>query len=426
MRVLIATAGSRGDVQPYVALGRGLAEAGHEVTLLADAMFAPLVEGHGLRLWPVHTNPRRVFAEGLRRAGPRTLPLMHEFFQRAKGMVHQYFMDALAAAREADLILFSALGFPAAHVAEALEIPYVGAYLQPATPTRAFPNPFASPLPNWVPVQGWYNWLTFRAFTWLLAFTVRAVVNQCRQEILSLPPKPWRFYANVDLAPIPILYGYSSHVVPRPPDWGTWIHVVGYWFLDEWKRWDPPRSLLAFLEAGSPPIYVGFGSMVDVDAEGLTRAVVEAVQSLGERCVLLGGWTQLGDSRLPPGFLRVEEVPHGWLFPRCSVVVHHGGAGTTAAGFRAGVPQVIVPFYFDQPFWGRRVHALGVGPAPVPRRALTARRLAQAIQKALTETRMRENARRLGEAIRGENGVQQAIAALDIIIKETSRIGIAA
>ncbi len=416
MRVLIATAGSRGDVQPYVALGRGLARAGHQVTLLADEMFAPLVRRHGLRLWPVHMNPRRVFEQGLRRAGSRTLPLMRQFFQQVRGMVRQYFVEALAAAREADVVLFSALGFPAAHVAEALGLPYVGVYLQPATPTRAFPSPFAPSLPAWVPLRGWYNWLSFRVTNWMLALTARGVVNQCRREILGLPAKSWRFYATVDVAPIPILYGYSPRVVPRPRDWGAWIHVVGYWFLDEERGWHPPRDVMTFLESGPPPIYVGFGSMVDVDAKFLTRAVVDAVQRLEQRCILLGGWAQMGDVPLPPTFLRVEEIPHGWLFPRCSVVVHHGGAGTTATGFRAGVPQVVVPFYFDQPFWARRVHALGVGPAPVPRRALTADRLAQAIAEALADARVRQKAQVLGQHIRQEDGVQQAVAILQHIL----------
>ncbi len=412
MRVLIATAGTRGDVQPYVALGRGLTRAGYEVRLLAPSPFAGLAARAGLQFVPVDVDARGVFEAGLRRAGPRTFPLMREFFRQARHVFRQYFVVALNAARDVDLVLFAALGFPAAHVAEALGIPYVGAYLQPATPTRAFPVPFAPPLPRWMPLQGAYNWLTFRLTNWLVAFTVRATVNQCRQEILNLPPKPWRFYASVDVAPIPILYGFSPRVVPRPPDWPPWIHVVGYWFLDE-EDVRPPSDLVAFLEEGPPPVYVGFGSVVDVDAESLTRVTVEALHMSGQRGVLLGGWARLGGARLPPTVMHVDEVPHGWLFPRCAAVVHHGGAGTTAAGFRAGVPQVIVPFYFDQPFWGRRAHALGVAPEPIPRRDLSAPRLAAAVESAVQGAEMRGRARALGQHIQEEDGVAAAIAALE-------------
>ncbi len=412
MRILIATVGTRGDVQPYVALGKRLVQEGHTVRLLTDAAFAPLVEGAGLNLFPIRTDPRRTFEAGLRQVGSRSLRLMRWFFRQMQAAAHQYFMDALEACRQADLVLFSPMGFPAAHVAEALNLPYVGVYLQPATPTHVFPSPLATSLPGWVPFRRQYNWLSFRLTNWMLAFTVRSVINQCRRDVLGVPPKPWRFYASVDVSEIPILYGFSPHVIPKPPDWGPWIHVVGYWFLDDEGDWRPPRKLAAFLDAGPPPVYVGFGSMVDVDVEHLTRVVVRALAEAGQRGILLGGWARLGSASLPEHVLRIDEVPHAWLFPRCAAVVHHGGAGTVAAGLRAGVPTVVVPFYFDQPFWGRRVHELGVGPAPIPRRRLTVERLAAAVHAAVTDRHMRERAQALGARIRQEDGIAQAIEVL--------------
>lgn len=412
MRILIATVGSRGDVQPYVALGQGLQEAGHKVSMLTIRHFAPLVEGAGIRLIPVETDPRRVFEEGLRRAGARSLALLRWLFRRMQDTVRIYFARCLEAAREADVVLFSPLGFPAAHVAEALGLPFMGLYLQPGTPTRAFPSPFAPPIPSWMPFQGIYNWLSYRLFNWTLAFTVRPTIDRCRREILGMPPKPWRFYATVDLAPIPILYGFSPRVVPKPSDWGSWIHVVGYWFLENQETWTPPQELRRFLDAGTPPVYIGFGSMVDPEPETLTEIVLTALAETGQRGILLGGWAGLGRATLPSTVLCLDEAPHHWLFPRCAAVVHHGGAGTTAAGLRAGVPNVVVPFYFDQPFWGRRVHALGAGPAPLPRRRLTASRLAQAIDTALRDMRMREQAQRLGRAIQAEDGVARALEVL--------------
>lgn len=412
MRIVIATVGTRGDVQPYVALGQELVRAGHTVRVLTDAIFAALVEGAGLELFPIHTDPRRTLEAGLRQVGPRSWRLMRWFFRQMQASARRYFMDALDACRGADLVLFSAMGFPAAHTAEALGLPYIGAYLQPATPTHAFSSPLATPPPYWLPLKSQYNWLSFRLTNWMLSFTVRSVINRCRQEILGLPPKPWRFYASVDISNIPILYGFSPHVIPRPPDWGPWIHVVGYWFLDNFGDWQPARELAVFLDAGPPPVYVGFGSMIDVDAEHLTQVVIRALEETGQRGILLGGWTRLGSTHLPPNILRVEEVPHAWLFPRCAAVVHHGGAGTTAAGLRAGVPHVVMPFYFDQPFWARRIYDLGVGPAPIPRRLLTAERLAKAIHAAVTDTHMRQRARALGYHIRQEDGVAQAVEVL--------------
>ncbi len=411
-RILIATVGSRGDVQPYVALGKGLVGAGHTVHMMTDRSFAPLVEGTGIHLVPIDTDPRRTFEEGLRQAGPHSMGLLRWLFRRMQHTVREYFIGALEASRQADLVLFSPLAFPAAHVAEALGLPFVGLYLQPSTPTRAFPNPFVPPLPRGCPFRGTYHWLSFRLFNWILAFTVRPVIDRCRREVLGLPPKPWRFYANVDLAEIPILYGFSPQVVPRPRDWGPWIHVTGYWFLEDPGHWQPPPELVRFLEAGPPPVYVGFGSMVDVEPADLSRTVLAALAETGQRAVLLGGWAGLGRSSLPDSVLRVEEVPHAWLFPRCAAVVHHGGAGTTAAGLRAGVPTVVVPFYFDQPFWGRRVHELGVGPAPIPRRRLTVERLARAIHRATGDPAIRERAQELGRRIRQEDGVAQALSVL--------------
>lgn len=411
MRLALVCVGTRGDVQPYVALGGGFRAAGHRVRVVADPVFAPLVQQAGLEFYPVRTDPQQLLQEGVGRVGLHPLCLQRWLLHRARGMARAYFADVAAACRDVDGILFSALAFPAAHVAEAQGIPYVGAYLQPLTPTRAFPGPFALGLlglPAWFPFRGLLNRLSFRLANAAFSLLIHATVNRCRRELLGLPPKPLRFYLTVDVQPIPILYGFSPHVVPRPPDWGPHIHVTGYWPLTE-PAWKPPPGLVAFLEAGPPPVYVGFGSMVDMTPERLTHMVVEALAVTGRRGILLGGWARLGRANLPPTILQVDQVPHGWLFPRCAAVVHHGGAGTTAAGLRAGVPNVVVPFTMDQPFWAWRVHALGVGPRPIPRSRLSAARLAQAIQEALTRAEMSAKAAALGERLRNEDGLATAV-----------------
>jgi UDP:flavonoid glycosyltransferase YjiC (YdhE family) len=242
-----------------------------------------------------------------------------------------------------------------------------------------------------------------RLFFWMLKDTL----NGCRREVLGLPALPWRAYATLDVGRLPILYGYSPALLPKPPDWGDWLHVTGFWFLDGAEHWQPPGELARFLDAGPPPVYVGFGSMVEREAERLTRLAVDALQQSGRRGVLLSGWSGLGGSALPETILRVDSVPHEWLFPRTAVVVHHGGAGTTAAALRAGVPSVSVPFFADQAFWGWCVHQSGAGAPPVPRQRLTVERLAGAIGRA-TQAEVRQRAADLGQRIRAEAGVAEA------------------
>ena len=243
----------------------------------------------------------------------------------------------------------------------------------------------------------------------------------CRRDVLDLPPLPWSLYATLDISPEPILYGYSRHVVPIPPDWGPWLHVTGYWFGARDPAYQPPAELAAFLAAGPPPVYIGFGSMVDMETAAVTRVVLEALQITGQRGVVSGGWSDLGAGSLPESVLRVGAVPHDWLFPRMAAVVHHGGAGTTAAGLRAGVPSVLVPFFADQPFWGRRVAVLGVGPKPIPRKQLTAERLAAAIREATGDTVMRQRAVDLGARIRSEDGVAAAVEVIESLVSARSR-----
>jgi UDP:flavonoid glycosyltransferase YjiC (YdhE family) len=212
-----------------------------------------------------------------------------------------------------------------------------------------------------------------------------------------------------------VLYGYSPAVIPKPPDWGEDTHVTGYWFLDPVEAWTPPAALVEFLEAGPPPVFVGFGSMSSRKPEETTALIVDALDRAGQRAILLSGWGGLEGARVPDTVFVVDAVPYSWLFPRVAAVVHHGGAGTTSAGLRAGVPSLVIPFFGDQPFWGRRVAALGVGPEPVPRRRLTAERLARALREAVTDEGMRQRAAELGARIRTEDGVGRAVAVLETL-----------
>jgi UDP:flavonoid glycosyltransferase YjiC (YdhE family) len=241
----------------------------------------------------------------------------------------------------------------------------------------------------------------------------RSADKLMRRDVLQLPPAPfWGPSYDIDGRLLPILYGFSPSVIPQPPDWDDRIHITGYWFLDQDDGWTPPQSLIDFLQSGPPPVYVGFGSMSTRDPESATRLVLQALAQSNQRGIILSGWGGLHSADLPPSVLMVDSVPFSWLFPRLAGVVHHGGAGTTAAGLRAGVPSLVIPFFGDQPFWGQRVFELGVGPAPIPLRQLTVDRLSEAIHSMVNDPAIRQRASQLGLKIRAEDGVARAVAVL--------------
>ena len=249
-------------------------------------------------------------------------------------------------------------------------------------------------------------------FGWRL---IGAVNNAFRQQVLGLPPQS-AAENQARRRRMLVVQGYSRHVVPHPRDWPASIHTTGYRFLDEEADWQPPPTLAEFLDAGDPPVYVGFGSMTGRHAQSVTQTTVEALARCGKRGVLQTGWAGLGGDALPSTILCIDAVPHWWLFPRMAAVLHHGGAGTTAEGLRAGIPTVIVPHMADQPFWGARVHALGVGPRPVPRHRLTVRRLTEAIAQATGDAGIAERAASLGALIRAEDGPTVAATLIERLL----------
>lgn len=408
MRIVIMTMGTRGDVQPSMALGAGLQRAGHSVTLATLSAFEAMVRGHGLDFAPLRGEFLEVLqtpqgkAAVVGKANP--LALWRQALPRMRRMLD----SELEAVRGAEALIFHPKALGGRSLAERLGVPGIMALLQPLyAPTRAF----ASMLMPADQLGGALNLASHRLTNWAMGAGVRGLLNGWRREALGLGPL--RDELRLHGQPLPRLYGYSPQVLAAPPDWGPECAVTGYWFLEPDPAWRAPEGLEQFLQAGPPPVYVGFGSMPARDPQAQTRLVLEALERAGQRGVLATGWGGLAAADLPAHVFLLEAAPHDWLFPRMAAVVHHGGAGTTAAGLRAGVPTVICPFFGDQPFWGRRVAALGVGPRPCPQQRLSAAGLAAAIRAAVDDPAMRGRAAALGAHIRAEDGVARAVALLE-------------
>jgi UDP:flavonoid glycosyltransferase YjiC (YdhE family) len=409
MRITIVAVGSRGDVQPYLALGAGLRRAGHAVRLAVHAPFAELVAARGLEFHPLAGDPAAALATSQGRRWLATsrdgLGFVVHGVRLLRPLLEQLLADSWAACRDSEAIIFSTLGIAGYHIGERLGVPVIGAALQPFSPTREFPAISISPRRR---LGGTLNRLTHRIAYQAIWQLLRSPLNRWRREALGLAPLPLAGpFGRMERERLPLLYGYSEHVVPRPADWPPWLHVTGYWFLDRPHDWTPPADLQAFVAAGLPPVYVGFGSMTHGSGPHVADLAREALCLAGQRGVMLAGDLPAG----PQGenLYVVGEVPHDWLFARMAAVVHHGGAGTTAAGLRAGVPAVICPYFGDQPFWAERVSELGAGPAPIPQRRLTAQALAAAIRAAVEDPSLRTGAAALGERLRAEDGVARAV-----------------
>ncbi|GAB3174756.1 glycosyltransferase [Myceligenerans halotolerans] len=413
MHALIMSFGTRGDIQPYAALARGLARAGHDVTLAVPDAFADLVPG-AITLHPAGSEMLRLVQDVMPElSGPRdalrTLGIM-------KSAMREHIAETWDAARAArpDVVVYHPKCLAGPHIAEALAVPGVLSIPLPFyTPTGAYPVPFLGGASFGV----WGNRATYR-FNRMATVMYGGMINDFRQRA-GLTTKTGRFadpLRNPDGSPVHTLYPYSRHVVPIPADYPPSAHVTGYFFLDDDGAWEPPARLTDFLAAGDPPVYVGFGSMgFGKGADQRRDAILGALAATGLRGIVATGWGGIEPGDAPSDdVLVIEGAPHDWLFPRTAAVVHHGGAGSTAAGLRAGKPSLIVPFLGDQPFWGAQVHRIGAGPEPLSRRKL-ASGLAGSLTELVGDAGYARRAAALGEAIRGEDGVGEGVRVLEEI-----------
>ncbi|KAK8865790.1 hypothetical protein IAR55_000937 [Kwoniella newhampshirensis] len=428
MRITCLTIGSRGDVQPYIALCKGLQAEGHTTRIATHGEYKDWVEGHGIEFASVGGDPAELMQMCVDN-GMFTVSFLKEGLQKFRGWLDDLLNSSWEACQGSDLLIESPSAMGGVHIAEALRIPYYRAFTMPWTRTRAYPHAFAVPEHR---RGGSYNYMTYTMFDQVFWRAISGQINRWRRHVMHIDATN---FDKLEQHKIPFLYNFSPSVVPPPLDWTEWIHVTGYWFLENAdesqaaeKKWTPPEGLVDFIdgahEKGKKVVYIGFGSIVVSDPEEMTRCVVEAVVDSGVHAILSKGWSDrgskgksedTGDSKgadgveYPPEIFSIDSIDHSWLFPRIDAACHHGGAGTSGASLRAGIPTIIKPFFGDQAFWSERVESLNVGSAV---RKLTSENLAAALIKATTDEKQIAKARVVGEMIRKENGVAKAIEAI--------------
>jgi UDP:flavonoid glycosyltransferase YjiC (YdhE family) len=410
MRITIFTAGSQGDIQPCLVLGKGLQQAGFEVLLAAPQNFAGFVQGHGLRFHPLRGDVQQIMAgetgrKFMERGGANPIQSIRVMRKMLGPIAIQMMEDALEACGDADMLITLAVFAPLGKtIAEIRGIPLMLVEPTPVLPTRNFPAPGWLLQKNIGRAPNRFSGFAMLEVIWQW---YRPFVNEFRERF-GLRKLNGSDFHHI-LASTPLLSAYSPTVIPHPQDWSNNVHITGYWFLDACSAWQPSAELKSFLDNGEPPVYVGFGSMSGRNPDHFAKIVLEALAKSGQRGVIATGWGGISGTNVPDDVFVLDSAPHDWLFPHMSAVVHHGGAGTTAEGLRAGVPAVIVPFTVDQPFWGNRVKELGAGTEPIPARALSADKLAGAIQRATSDPKMRQRAQSIGRLIRSQDGVGNAV-----------------
>jgi sterol 3beta-glucosyltransferase len=419
MRIGIITIGSRGDVQPYIALGTAFKRAGYEVRVLTHGTFADAVREEGLEFADLGVDPRTVMEQVMQEAGLaqdarqialfRQMAFMRQALRIAQPLLQEGVQKAWQATQDVDALLLSVLGvYVGMPFARKRGIPAFAAYVQPLSPTREFPSVLFPPAPRWLAVvASSYNRWSAELVEWVRWPMYRGSIGKAVHAFLGTPLRSP--LAQMRREHTPIFYGFSQHVLPRPVDWPDFCHVTGYWFLDSRDTWSPPADLETFLQAGPKPVYIGFGSMRGADERGLTEEIIRALGRSGQRGIILTGWGAIEHVSLPETMFAVDAVPHDWLFPRVAAVIHHGGSGTTGAGLRAGLPSLIVPFIGDQFFWGRQIWERGLGPEPIEHTQVNAERLSQAITTMMTDQTMRQRAATVGEHIRSEDGMGNVV-----------------
>lgn len=414
MRLTMISIGSTGDVRPYVILGQELARRGHQVRIAAFSPFEGMVREAGLDFYPLAGDVVK-FMSKIMKPGVNGITYLQQVQNAIRDVAGPLLANMQAACRDAQAIITTFFGSTMYSIAEKNNVPCIQTQYYPMDYNDVTP---ISSAPGLRAGKTW-NKMTYKVGYLLINSIERRYLTGWRKEqgmrVRKIRPKP---DYTVNGHQIPVLYAVSPLLMPRPLSWNEHIHMTGFWTQPKMPDYTPTPELLAFLAAGEKPVYIGFGSMVSGDMGKTLSIVLEAVKQSGVRAILQKGWGG-AQAEAPSGRVFVADyIPHEWLFEQVAAVVHHGGAGTTAAGLRAGKPTLVIPFGGDQPFWGMRVRVLGLGPKPIRRENLTAEKLTKALVDLTATKSYRVAAQELGMRLREENGTK---IAADIIEEEIHR-----
>lgn len=415
MNIVILSMGTRGDLQPSLAIGKALQAQGHKVRVYAGSNFKSWIEQNGLEALPSTTDSRQKMESELGRSlvsnSHNVLKQAIIWRKMAKDLKFSSAQMLLELCHDCEVFISdSTTETFAMAIAELIGARHVRLLYQPSfTPTRSGDIVFGAPMPGKDHLINYLYAKYVAAPTFWKSF--EGAANRYRKE-MRMRTLNHAQYAR-ERADRLTLLGYSRHIVPHPDDWPANFYTTGYWFLDEVEQWQPPQALLDFLDAGAPPVYIGFGSMVTPDAQKVAAVAIDAARKAGKRALLAAGWAGLRAADLPANVFQIDAAPHQWLFPRMAAVVHHGGAGTTAAALRAGVPNIIVPHFGDQQFWGWRMRMLGLASEAIPRHRLSVDNLSRAMLDATEDGVLHQRVQEIGGLVREENGVEKAVALIE-------------
>jgi sterol 3beta-glucosyltransferase len=414
MKIAITTLGTRGDLQPYIALGLGLKDAGYEILIVSSKNEEIFVKNYGLEFFALSVDIQMLMDSEEVQAmskgnNPLKFILSHlKGSKKLKQLMVETQKEIWAACQSADIIIFHPgmpLGF---FIAQEMKRISIMANAFPVIATKDYPAILFYTSPR---LGRLFNMITHKIFEKLFwALSKAAVVKFWNTSVktkmnFSIPPIRQQIESGM-----PILNGYSNLFFHQPNDWPNNIHTTGGWFIDKEPNFVPPPELLHFIENGEAPIYIGFGSMKDIISFNATLSIIkEALDITKQRAVVGLGWSKYSYSdKIPENIFLIESIPHTWLFPKMKILIHHGGAGTTATGLRAGKPTIVIPHNADQPAWGQKVFELRVGSKPIKKTRLTAGKLASGILYA-QQPNIVQNAYKLGQELSKENGVKNAV-----------------
>lgn len=409
MKISLLTYGSRGDVDPFIEISKGLLRAGFQVTLAAPKKFKSLVSANQIEYVSFPGNPQQLVQDLVDQAGGSWLRMVREMSSFVLPLAAEVSQLARFACRNADLIIHSFLLTNTGYeIARDMGIPDISALTFPVfTNTGAFPAPVAPDLP----LGDGYRRLTHALVTQIFWQGSRVIYRLIRKKHPELPPlTSWPFNPRNPWQ-TPIMYAFSPQVVHRPADWRESVHITGYWFSADERDWKPEPKLRKFLENGPAPIAVVFGSTSTSKLAGIHRKVIEALKITGQRGIILG--TEPRESASPDIYWHNKYIPYTWLFEKAGAVIHHGGAGTTGKALRAGIPSIILPFTSDQPFWGRQVYKLGAGPKPLAPNRFSAAQLSRLLNTVIYKKDLTAKASRIGQRMRNEDGVSNAVGIIE-------------